>query len=307
MEKGKTIAFFGVKGLPSQGGAERVVEALAYRSKEFGHKVTVYCRKDFTPDIFSVEGIELIRIPTISRGALGFLFYNLLSSIHCFLFGRYDIVHVHNVENCLALPILKLRHKVILTSHGKVYDTDKWPKLVKQVLKLYEVFFLSSADVVTCPSLALTQYYSSSLGGKVVHIPNGVEFVHSESETPSISCRAILDRYDLQNKAFLISATNRVLGTKGITDLIEAYVLSSIDIPLIMFGDWDNAKLDLEWLKKKCENRRVIFHSRVTGHTLWQVINESLVFIFPSFVRDYVNDAAGSSSNWCPYRIREYS
>lgn len=58
------IAFIGIKGLPSKGGAERVVEAITDRLKE-KYDLTVYCNSRYTPKETAIPGVRLIRISTL--------------------------------------------------------------------------------------------------------------------------------------------------------------------------------------------------------------------------------------------------
>lgn len=283
LTKALKIAILGSKGIPSHGGAERVVEALTHRCITYGHMITIYCRKDFVPKSFSLKGVRLIRISTINIGILGFCIYHLLSSIHCFLLGKYDIVHVHNIESSFTLPLLKLRYPVICTSHGKVYDTDKWSKIVKILLKCCELIFLRVSDITTCPSLALCQYYNEIYKkNHTIYVPNGVELKSLEQK--KISYDKILKKINLSKKGYLVSATNRVLKTKGIENLVDAYLMSSIEFPLIIFSDWDNSKIDLSILQKKYKNKNIYFYSRIQGNVLWEIIKQSKIFIFPSYV-----------------------
>ena len=285
MTKPLAIAILGTKGLPSRGGAERVVEALTYRSINYGHKITIYCRKDFTPNDFFLEGVHLIRIPTIQIGFLGFFLYHLLSSIHCFFWGKYDILHFHNVESLFTLPLLKLRFPTICTSHGKVYDTDKWPKILKGALKYCELIFLKVRSIKTCPSLELTKYYNIISKKKdIIYIPNGVELKSLEKMRSFASIDNFLKSNNLKIKNYLTAATNRVLKTKGIEDLIHAYIVSSINYPLIIFGEFENANLDMIPILSKLKERKIILHNRIPGEVLWEVIKNSLIFIFPSYV-----------------------
>ena len=67
------IAFIGIKGLPSKGGAERVVEAIVQRLSG-QHTLTVYCSRYYTGPEARVPGVRLVAgagpsrsVPYISR------------------------------------------------------------------------------------------------------------------------------------------------------------------------------------------------------------------------------------------------
>ena len=54
------------------------------------------------------------------------LYYYLLSSFHALLFGSYDLIHLHHRDAAFILIILKLKYKVILTTHNNFFVVDKW-------------------------------------------------------------------------------------------------------------------------------------------------------------------------------------
>ncbi len=77
------IAFVGVKGLPSRGGAERVVEAITDRLKG-KYELTVYCNSRYTPKGAIFPGVRLIRVPTLKGKHLQPFSLFILSALHAF-------------------------------------------------------------------------------------------------------------------------------------------------------------------------------------------------------------------------------
>jgi len=78
------IAYLGIKGLPSKGGAERVVEGIAQWLAD-RHELTVYCDRRYTPADVHMPGIDLIRVPTLPGKHLHALSLFVASALHAFL------------------------------------------------------------------------------------------------------------------------------------------------------------------------------------------------------------------------------
>ena len=76
------IAYLGSKGLPSKSGTERVVEAIVSRLSG-KHEITVYCDATYTPDGTEVDGIRLIRLPTMKGKHAQAASLFVLSALRC--------------------------------------------------------------------------------------------------------------------------------------------------------------------------------------------------------------------------------
>jgi hypothetical protein len=133
------VAYIGIKGLPSKGGAERVVEAIVHRLKH-RYDLTVYCNSRYTPKDTNIPGIKLIRIPTFPGKHLQPLSLMLFSTFHALFFGDYDFIHLHNAEACFVAPILRMRYRIIATSHGPAYERQKWGKIAMILIGAIDYF-----------------------------------------------------------------------------------------------------------------------------------------------------------------------
>ena len=116
------IAHIGGKGLPSRGGTERVIEAIASRHA-VQHDVTVYgSRRVCSSAMF--KGIRVVALPVPVNKYLGPVVLDVLSALWA-LWRGYDVVHVHGAENAFVLPILRIRSRVVTTNHGPAYERQK--------------------------------------------------------------------------------------------------------------------------------------------------------------------------------------
>ena len=101
------------------------------------------------------------------------LFY-LLSAIHALLFGNYDLIHLHKIDAGFVAPILRLRYKIIATSHESSYLRDKWSKPVKSILRFFEYLLVKFPDKITSVSSPLVDIYKRKYKRSAEYIPNGV-------------------------------------------------------------------------------------------------------------------------------------
>ena len=97
------IAMFGHKRIPSrEGGVEIVVEELAVRMAELGHRVTCYNRAGhhvsgtaFDGSVGrSHRGIRLKTVLTLDRKGLAAVTSSFFAAI-CAAFSDVDVVHIH--------------------------------------------------------------------------------------------------------------------------------------------------------------------------------------------------------------------
>ena len=144
MSKQLRIAMLGQKRCPSrEGGVEIVVEELATRMVQLGHKVTCYNRKGHhvsgkqfdTESIKEYKGIKLKEVYTIDKKGLAAMtssFFDALS----ISFSNYDAVHFHAEGPSFMCFIPKLfRKRIIVTIHGLDWNRSKWGRFATWYLK----------------------------------------------------------------------------------------------------------------------------------------------------------------------------
>ena len=123
MKKKYRVLFFGIKTFPSKGGTDRVAENLIRYLKE-DFDITLFCFKE--PDeIPPVSDIRIIRFKPLLKGSPGVLLYFIRSAFQAMRMN-FDLIHIHKTECAFFIPLLRLRYKVIATSHEAPYLRDKW-------------------------------------------------------------------------------------------------------------------------------------------------------------------------------------
>ncbi|EWH09412.1 WecB/TagA/CpsF family glycosyl transferase [Catenovulum agarivorans DS-2] len=163
---------------PSVGGLEDVVFNLALTQQQAGHQVAI-----FTLNSNYQTGSALAKYQDYQ--SLKIYRFNWFGSSRypiCFLppsqLNQYDIVHVHAVDFFIdyisLLKRLKLiNSKLVLTTHGGFFHTNKNAKLKQVFFKTITPFSLSQCEVVTCCGIHDYKMFKP-LHNKTYLIENGV-------------------------------------------------------------------------------------------------------------------------------------
>ncbi len=171
------IAFVGQKGIPATwGGVEYHVDRLSRGLVKMGHEVNVYVRSWYTNmSLKNYEGVRLIPMPTLKTKYLDASTHSFLSSIHA-LYQKYDIIHYHAIGPSSFSIISKLFKKgIVSTVHRLDWDTEKWGKMAKIILKIGEYISVKIPERTIVVSEELKNYFKTKYGIETTHIPNGID------------------------------------------------------------------------------------------------------------------------------------
>lgn len=277
----KRIAYLGIKGLPSKAGADRVVEAILAKLDKRRYQATVYCSRRAVPKGLILPAIELICLPTLPGKHLNALSLFCLSALHCFWLGNYDLVHLHNVEAAFVLPLLRLRYKVISTSHGAAQARDKWGKVAKTLLRLTEYPYIYLSNLVTSVSKPLATYYEQQYKRPVHYLPNGVEV---ENAVDDQAAAALLQAHGVTPGNYLLFAAGRIMATKGCHLLLEAFQTLPTAAKLVIIGDASHVPAYRARLLELADERVVMLPFVSEKATLFGLVHAARLFVFPSTV-----------------------
>ena len=273
------VAYLGIKGLPSKGGAERVVEAIVGQLAS-QIQPTVYCGRDYTPADYRALPVRLIRLPTLPGKHLRPLSLFVLSALHALLRGDYDVVHLHNAEACFMAPLLRLRFRVLATSHGQAYARGKWGPGARFLISLSDYFFIRVPHAVTSVSHPLARLYRSRYGREVRYLPNGVDR-YPVTDVPA--ARATLSAHGVQGP-YLIFVAGRIDPTKGCHLLIEAFQRVQTDWPLVVVGDSGTVPAYGEELRRLADSRVRFIPFVASKAEILGLMEQAQLLIFPSLV-----------------------
>lgn len=206
--------------LPSVGGLEDVVFNLASEQIKSGNTVKVFtANTDFQANtklpLVSIEsGIPVQRYPWYGseRYPISRLPINELNT--------FDVVHVHAVDFFVEYLSLqkrlgRLKSRLVLTTHGGFFHTNKQSGLKKLFFKTITPFSLSQFDAVTCCSVNDYELFKN-LNHNVSLIENGVGFQK-------------LGKAQSEQKGNVFIYFGRFSENKRIVELVELF--SEVDCP----------------------------------------------------------------------------
>ncbi len=277
------IAYIGLKGLPSKGGTERVVEAIVTRFCKH-HQITLYCDARYEAPPGALPDVEIKKIKTLPGKYLQPTSLFLFSAIHALIFGDFDIVHIHGVETTFISPLLRLKFKRIMaTAHGSPTRSSlaKWGKFAQFLMNLTEYSFLYASNISTSVSKIDANYFSERFNKDVEYIPNGVN-QYQETLSESAKIFGYLSSIGVEKGKYYVFSAGRIIQEKGCHLAIEAINKLGLEEPLLIIGDLDQSP---DYRKRLTElaTRKVIFIPPISDRNLlFGIINYSKLFIFPS-------------------------
>jgi glycosyltransferase involved in cell wall biosynthesis len=234
--KKKKIAFIGIKALPAKAGVDAVVQKIATSFDHERFEPTVYVSSHEVPKGTVIPGIRIIRVPSIpgkfTRATVTFL----MAALHALFLGNYDLVNIHSVETSFVLPLLRLRYKVVATSHGLhslvPAEYNQWGKGLA-FFKACEYPFMHLANIRTSVSLPDAEFLEKSYGREVKYLPIGIQLPDLKFE----EAREFLARHDLEPGNYMIFTAGRNIPRKGCHYVLQA--MQGIDdrMPLLILGD----------------------------------------------------------------------
>lgn len=265
------IAVIGLKGLPAFGGAAAVGENIIEQLKD-QYDFTVYSISSHTNlKTGTVNGYKQIVFKKIPFKKLNTLYYYILSAFHAILFKKYNLIHLHHRDASFILPLLRLRYKVVLTTHGMVL-TKKWSKY-SSLFNFQDKLFLKMANVITCVSKKDQEFVENIINNKnISYIPNGVNFFS--------------DILPPHKKYKICFAAGRIVPDKGCHTLLEALIKINFKDSVLIIGDLNQIssyKNELLELSKSLPN--ITFTGLITDKSsLYKYISQSEIFVYPSVI-----------------------
>ena len=275
------IAHLGSKGIPSKGGTERVVEAVARRQAADGHQVTVYGSRLVCGSAY-LDGVRVLALPALAHKYLGPVLLQLACAADVLWRGRYDVLHLHGAENAFVLPLLRLRYPVVTTNHGPAYLREKWSRPARAAIRAVDGLSVRLASRATAVSIVQAEELSRRYGREVVAVPNGVEPDEAADEE---AAARLLGELGLAPGSYLLFAAARVDPTKGCHTLIEALGRLEDPPPLLVVGDLHHAPGYEERLRTLAAGLPVTFVPRLDEKPqLLGLLRHARLFVFPSEV-----------------------
>ncbi|WP_158826200.1 glycosyltransferase family 4 protein [Mucilaginibacter lacusdianchii] len=274
------VIIYGVNYYPPKGGTSRVVENLIIQLKD-RYDITIYCYKNALAKQH-IEGVNVVQFTPIAPGSLGSLIYFFMSAIHILLFGKADLINAHKTDCALFIPLLRLRFKVMATSHEAPYKRDKWNFIQKMYFKAAEYIFIQVSNVCTCISEPLTHYYQQKYHKDVYFIPNGINPVQP-GDYDFAAAQAFIPAGASLHQPFILFSARRLMATKGCHTMLKALNALNYTGQIFISGELNENSSYLKQLKQLAGNLNVFFIGYVEPlPALLALIHSSSLFIFPS-------------------------
>ena len=279
MEQCKRIAMLGHKRVPSrEGGVEIVVEELAKRMVQRGHKVTCYNRRGRHVSDASVSmyegneyaGIRLKSVPTIDAKGLAAVTSSFFANVKAAL-GKYDVVHVHAEGPAAFCWIPKMFGKrVVFTVHGLDWAREKWKGgFGEKYIRFGEKMGVKFADEIIVLSKNVQKYFQDTYGKATRYIPNGVSIPNC------------VEKKSQGEEYFLF--LGRLVPEKGVHYLIEAFRQVDTDMNLVIAGGASDSSDFVKEVHVQAEgDKRIRFAGFVQGVELEDLYSNAYCYVLPS-------------------------
>jgi glycosyltransferase involved in cell wall biosynthesis len=275
------IAMIGARGVPATfGGIERHVEELGARLVARGHKVTVFCRSNYSrAGLGSHRGMQLRSMPTVGTKHLDAIVHSGLATLGA-MAASFDVLHYHAIgPGMLAvLPRYLSRSRVVVTVHGRDDERGKWGRGAKAVLGVAGWLSARVPDATIVVGQHLERYYREAHGRRVVYVPNGV---HAARRRPA---DATLTRLGLLPGRYLLFV-GRLVPEKAPDQLLQAFRRLPGDQRLVLAGDSSFTDGFTDGLRELAAgDPRVVLAGYAYDAELQELYSNAAAFVLPSLL-----------------------
>ena len=230
--KSLKIAYLGTRGIPRcYSGFETMVEEVSVRLAAMGHQVTVYNRVPYNKYAESeFHGVKIVKVPTIQAKGTDTLVHSALSTLHA-VFTSADIIYYCGVGSSIFSALAKVRGaKTLVNVDGADWERAKWGMLGKRWLRWSESVAAKTADSVVADHPIIQERYRRQFGIECDLISYGAEVVETDPG------QAALQKLSLTSKGYFLFVS-RLTPENGADMVMEAYLASGVEMPLVVVGD----------------------------------------------------------------------
>lgn len=267
------IGVAGLRGIPGvMGGVETHCEELYKRMSE-DFDILIYGRKRYVESSVISASLRVKSLYSPKQQSLETPFHTLISILHCYIFSRVEVFHIHGIGGSMFLPLAKILFpKVLVTHHSQNYDHQKWGRFAKFIFKCGEKFALKYADKVFFVSKTLLDISKKRYPER----ENNYQFMANGFSLPDLS----VDVPEVNYPFFL--GVGRLVQEKGFHDLVDAFNLYKGDEKLVIAGDTDFKSSYADNIKRNA-GPNIIFLGRRSRSQLKWLYSNSKSFILPSY------------------------
>lgn len=267
------VALMGTRGIPANyGGFETFAEELSHRLVERGHRVTVYGRSHFVdPQLESYRGVEIRSLPCVRTKYLETVSHTGIT-ILLGLIRPHDVVLICNAANAALCWIPKLAgQKVVLNVDGIERLRKKWSLIGKAYYRLSEFLATVLPDRMVTDARSVRSYYLEEYGTRFPFIPYGAPVEKTQE-------RDELDKLGVMPGNYLLYVS-RLEPENNAHLVIQSYVDSGVQHPLLVVGDAPYSKRYINQLKRLAEGHKVVLPGAIYGRGYRQLLSHSLCYL----------------------------
>lgn len=275
------IAFLGSRGIPRcYSGFETAVEEVSVRLARMGHRVTVYNRIPYNKYSGSeFHGVQIVKMPTIQAKGTDTLVHSALCTLDT-LWKKFDIVYYCGVGSSVFCLPAKLRGaKTVVNVDGADWERAKWGMLGKKWLRWSEKMAAGSADSVIADHPLIRDRYLRQFGKECDLISYGADVVEADPG------REALSRFHLHPHGYFLFVS-RLTPENGADMVMEGYLKSGVEMPLVVVGDAPYLPEYQEKLKSLVVegNGRILMTGYQFGEAYRQLSFHARAFVFPTTI-----------------------
>jgi len=266
------VALIGSRGIPARyGGYETLMEQLAPRLRDLGHRPTVYCRSHYTSrGEKGPEGVELVVLPTLRTKHLDTPVHTFLSCLHA-VWRRYDAALVVNAANAVFVPLLRLAGTpTALHVDGIERRRAKWGAFGRAVYAVSERLACRLPNAIVTDAAVIRDHYAQRYGAPSRMITYGVDGTPTEETSE-------LKRLGLESGRYVLYVS-RFEPENNPHRVVEAYRHVPGSTPLVMVGDAPYASRFITELRQAADGR-VLLPGAIYGEGYQQLMSHALAYI----------------------------
>lgn len=245
-QNNRSIAIIGSRGIPNKyGGFEKFTEYLSKALFKQGISVCVSCEK---PDMENPPkecfGVNLFYFPVkppsspIARNIYEFIYdgYSLLWASR-----KVDVVYMLGYSAAFWFFIPKLFGKKLwVNPDGMEWKRSKFNPLLKVLLKMCEKLAVFWSDEIVADSKEIKRYFDSRYSTNVQFIPYGAKPISEKISWDSEKLPERIKGVTPNPSYWLVVA--RLEPENNIHIILEAYVKSNVEKPLLVVGNFSSPK-----------------------------------------------------------------
>jgi rhamnosyltransferase len=279
------IAIIGCRGIPAKyGGFETFAQGLTENLVKNGYDVTVSCEyepAESRKDEYKGAILDYFPVKPPKNYFLRKVYENLSDIYFLIKLSReHDLIYFLGIEVGMFLFIPKIinrRSMVLVNIDGVMWQRSKFNLLERWLLKINHDLATVFADKIIVDAQAMKNYVNKKYLDKTAYLSYGIDI------PKRITWNIDMLEFLKSNTSIKISPGNyylvvaRLEPENNIHIIIDAFVQSKMDIPLLVVGDFTSEayKEKIESIAKDCAGPGVVFLGSIYNQKLLNMLRQN--------------------------------